>query len=95
MDLNFCFTDLSISKYLHDQCWIMKLKCIICLEAQLIIMMFSRSRKMKVCFAETDTGERVFCYSKHLKGLMMFGNNISMTPQRLGAQALLCFVLPC
>ena len=26
---------------------------------------------MKECFPEADTGERMFCYSKHVKGLMM------------------------
>ena len=39
------------------------------------------------------TGERMFCYSKHVKGHMMFIRNINMTPQTVGAQlwfALLC-----
>jgi hypothetical protein len=28
-----------------------------------------------------QSGERTFCYSKHVKGHMMFRKNISMTPQ--------------
>jgi hypothetical protein len=31
-------------------------------------------RQVKGCFAEADTGERMFCYSKHVKGLMRSGN---------------------
>ena len=32
------------------------------------------SRQVKECFAEADTGERVFCYSKHVKGHMTSSN---------------------
>ena len=49
---------------------------------------------MKEYFAEADTGERIFCYSKHVKGHRMFTKNINMTPQTVGAQALVCFALP-
>jgi hypothetical protein len=41
------------------------------------------------------TGERMFCYSRHVKGGMMFRWKINMTPQIVGAQALVCFALPC
>jgi hypothetical protein len=33
------------------------------------------------CFAKADTGKRMFYYSKHGKGYMMFRRNINMTPQ--------------
>ena len=46
------------------------------------------------CFAKADTGKRMFYYSKHVKGHMMFRRNINMTPQTVGGQALVCFALP-
>lgn len=30
-------------------------------------------------FAEADTGERMLCYSKHVRGHMTFKSNIDMT----------------
>jgi hypothetical protein len=32
-------------------------------------------------FAKADTGERMFCYSRHMKERMMARKNINMTPQ--------------
>ena len=29
------------------------------------------NRHLKECFTESDTGERIFCQSKHVKGHMM------------------------
>lgn len=43
---------------------------------------------MKECFAEADMGEVMFCYSTYVKGHMLFRMNINMTPQTVGAQAL-------
>jgi hypothetical protein len=45
-------------------------------------------------FAEADTGERMFFYSKHMKGCMMFRRNINMTQQTVGAQVLVHIALP-
>jgi hypothetical protein len=33
--------------------------------------MFSWIRHRKKCFPEADTGERMFCYSRHVKGPVM------------------------
>jgi hypothetical protein len=49
---------------------------------------------VKEYFAEADTGERIFCYSKHVKGHRMFTKNINMTPQTVGVRALVCFAPP-
>jgi hypothetical protein len=32
-----------------------------------------------------QTGERMFCYSRHMKGGMMFRGNINMTPVDSGS----------
>jgi hypothetical protein len=54
---------------------------------------FAGAHKQKdVCFAEADTGERVFSYSKHVKGHMMFRRNLNMTPQTVGARALVALL---
>jgi hypothetical protein len=57
-------------------------------------MMFSWGTLVKGCFSEADTGERMFCYNKHVKGHTMFRRNIDMTPQTVGATALVFFALP-
>jgi hypothetical protein len=49
---------------------------------------------VKGCFAEGDTGERMFCYSKHMKGHVMFRRNINMTPQTVGGRTLVPFAPP-
>jgi hypothetical protein len=48
----------------------MKRKLVISLESQLCPMMFCWGKHVKQCFAEADTGERMFCYSKQVKGQM-------------------------
>ena len=42
---------------------------------------------MKKGFADPDTGERMFCYSKHMKGCMMFRRNLNMTPQTVSSSS--------
>jgi hypothetical protein len=37
------------------------------------------------------TDEGMFCCGRHVERHMMFRNNINMTPQTVGAQALICF----
>jgi hypothetical protein len=34
-----------------------------------------------------QTGEGMFCWSKHMRGCMMFRKNITMTPQRVGGDS--------
>ena len=46
---------------------------------------------MKECFPEADTGERMFCDNRHVKGEMIFRRTVNMTPQTVGPQILLCF----
>jgi hypothetical protein len=41
------------------------------------------------------TGERRFCYSRQVKGHVLFRENINMTPQTVGAGELVPFALPC
>jgi hypothetical protein len=53
-------------------------------------MMFCCGTQVKGCFAEADTGERMVCYSRHVKGWVTFRRNINMTPQTVGAGALVC-----
>ena len=49
---------------------------------------------MNEYFPEADTGERMFCYSKHVKGHMMFRRNINMSPLTVGSNiGLLCSAL--
>jgi hypothetical protein len=48
-------------------------------------MVFCWGRRVKECFAEADTGERIFCYSRSMKGCMMSRRNIRMTLQTVGA----------
>ena len=42
---------------------------------------------MKKGFADPDTGERMFRYSKHMKGCMMFRRNLNMTPQTVSSSS--------
>ena len=63
----------------------LKQKLLISLESHVCQMMFFWGTQVKGCFAEADTGERIFCYSKHVKGYMMFRRNINMMPQTVGA----------
>ena len=60
----------------------LKWKFLVSLETQ-VIMMFCWYGQMKECFAGADTVERMSC--KHIKGCMVFGKNINMTPQTVGA----------
>ena len=39
------------------------------------------------------TGERMFCYSKHVKGCTLFRRNVDIS-KAVGAQALVCFAPP-
>jgi hypothetical protein len=39
-------------------------------------MMFCCSAQVEGCFAKADTGERMFCYSKHMNGCMMFRGTV-------------------
>lgn len=41
------------------------------------------------------TGKRIFCYSRHVTGHVMFRENINRTPQTVGARELVPFALPC
>jgi hypothetical protein len=40
------------------------------------------------------TGERMFCYSRHMKECMMFMRDVNVTPWTLLAPALVCFAPP-
>ena len=40
-----------------------------------------------------QSGERMFCYRKHVKGHMMFGKNRNMTQHTVGTRALVLFAL--
>jgi hypothetical protein len=40
------------------------------------------------------TSERMFCYTRHVKGHVMFRRNINMTPMTTGARALIYLALP-
>ena len=48
-----------------------KWKFLVSLETQ-VILMFYWDTQVKECFAEADTGERMFGYSKYMKGCMVF-----------------------
>jgi hypothetical protein len=56
---------------------------------------FAKADTCKNVFAEADTGERMSCYSRHVKGHVIVGRNINMTPQTVGARALAHFALSC
>ena len=71
-----------------------KWKCLVSLGIQLYQMMFCWGTQVKECFPEGDTGEGMFCYSRHVKGYMIFRRNVNMTPQKMGARALVCFAPP-
>jgi len=40
----------------------------------------------KTMIAEADTGENMFCYSKHVNGYLMLGRNINMIPETVGSR---------
>jgi hypothetical protein len=71
--------------------------CKVCLEAVLWEAMgsFSGSYLMRECFGKTNTWEDI-CWSKHLRGRMMFGKSTSRTPpiiNRCYHVAMLCNAL--
>ena len=78
-----------------DQCKSLKWKLLVSLENQLCQMVFCWGTQVKDYFAKADTGERMFCSSKHMKGHIMFRRNINMTPRTVGARTLVSLALPC
>ena len=60
-----------------------------------VMSAFCWGTQVKGWFAEADTGGRMFCYSRHVKGHMKFRRNINLTPRTVGAGALVCLALPC
>ena len=46
---------------------------------------------MKEYFPEADIGDRMFCYSRQMKGSVMLRSDMNMIPETVAAQALVCF----
>lgn len=49
--------------------------------------------KVKGCFPEADAGERMFCYSKHVKGRVMKEYKYDPTDSGSSSIGLLCTIL--
>jgi hypothetical protein len=43
---------------------------------------------------ESQLCQMMFCYSRHVKGRVMFRENITMTLQEVGTPTLVCLALP-